>query len=347
MEAQDPFLKYRLGPYLIEQNIGKGMYGIVYRAIHTTLHTNHAVKIYTAEKIQECPNLMGYILNQISLLENKHHPNLANLEYYKEIPDKGFFLVMEYCNSGNLKEKIKKETKIDEKTALEILQQLVNGFKFLYNLGLMHRDFKSRNVLLHQEPSGKMRYKIADFDFVRLGNGNTYVGTIHYMAPEVLMNGPSEANDRAYENKIDVWSLGVVFYEMLHGSLPFNGKTDVHQIKEIKRLVGTVTEDKNGISEESRDFLRKTLVLDKLSRIGWEDIFEHPATKRKVSICTPKEVIDVKKKIETKELGIEEDGWICVQEEIAADEQLKDRNMRRERKWWEWWQFLCGREKDY
>ena len=346
MEAQDPFLNYHLGPYVIEQYLGKGTYGIVYRAIHSKLHTNHAIKIYTTEKIQAYPELRDYILNQISLLENKNHPNLANLEYYKEIPDEGFFLVMEYCNSGNLKEKIKRETRIDEKTALEILQQLVNGFKFLYNLGLMHRDFKSRNVLLHQEPSGKMRYKIADFDFVRLGNGKTYIGTLHYMAPEVLINGPSEGNSRAYESKVDVWSLGVVFYEMLHGSLPFNGKTEVHQIKEIKRLVDTVTEDSNGSSLESRDFIRRTLVLDKLLRIGWEEIFEHPATKRKV-INSSKEIIGEKKHRDTNGVGIEEDGWIWVKEEITADEHLKGRKMQKEKKWWEWWQFLCGREGNY
>lgn len=344
MEPQDPFLNSHIGPYVIKQHIGKGMYGIVYRAIHSTLHTNHAIKIYTFEKIKAFPSLKDYILNQISLLENKRHPNLANLEYYEEIPAVGFFLVLEYCNSGNLKEKIKRETRIDEKTALEILRQLVNGFKFLYNLGLMHRDFKSRNVLLHQEPSGKMRYKIADFDFVRLGNGNTYIGTIHYMAPEMLINGPSEANNKTYENKIDVWSLGVVFYEMLHGSVPFNGKTDVHQIKEIKRLVGTVTEDCNGISEESRDFIRKTLVLDKLLRIGWEEIFEHPATK---GINRPKEKNAEKKDMETDGVGVEEDGWICVKEVVPVDESLKEKKNQKEKKWWEWWQFLCGRDVNY
>lgn len=280
MSKLDPFVGFVFEPYEIESFLGKGRYGIVYKALNTRTNTYHAVKIYTNSVLKDDPDFKGYIENQISHMKSKFHPNITNLEYHETIPEKGIFLVMEYCNGGTLKSLIKNQNKIKEELALEILRQLVNGFKYLYGMGLMHRDFKSANVLVNKDSAGKIRYKITDFDFIRFNKGNTFLGSILYMAPEVLQNGDENLPENfSYNEKIDIWSLGIVFYEMLYGCFPFNGKNWLAQHEEILRMDGKLIFD-GEFSEDCKDFLRKTLVANPEERIGWKEIFKHPAIQK-------------------------------------------------------------------
>jgi len=334
----DPFINYIFYPYIIDSYIGKGTFGLVYKVHHIVKNTLHAVKIYTNAILNDHPPMYKYLENQIAIMTNKYHKNITNLEYSTVIPEIGVFLVMEFCDSGNLKQLIRSRKTLDEGRALEILSQLVDGFKYLYFLGLMHRDFKSQNVLITTEKSGKtqkIRYKIADFDFIRLGTGNTYLGTVAYMAPEVLENGDKEINKQVYENKIDIWSLGVVFYEMLYGVLPFKSKKPLVQLDEIKRFGGNMKLEGN-VSEISKDFLRKSLVVNKFDRIGWNDIFEHPATRRRYG------ALEIEKKEangpEINQIDDNEQNGGMMMPQKFEEKKKNESIVRKERKWWH---FLC------
>lgn len=120
-----------------------------------------------------------------------------------------FYLMLEYCNEGDLMAELKREKFLTEEKAVEYLCQILNAFKTLVKNKIMHRDFKLANILKHDG-----RIKVADFGFAKLLSQEdfttTMLGSPLNMAPEVL--GGNE-----YNNKADIWSIGTVFYEMLFG----------------------------------------------------------------------------------------------------------------------------------
>ena len=123
---------------------------------------------------------------------------------------------MELCNKGSLEDVLTKRKKIPESEAFDVLKQLVNGYKHLHDHSIIHRDLKPANILIKDES-----YKIADFGFAKFYNEGADLAQIHqslvgspiYMCPEIL-------NGNTYSTKSDVWSMGVIFYQMLFGKTP-------------------------------------------------------------------------------------------------------------------------------
>jgi serine/threonine-protein kinase ULK/ATG1 len=136
------------------------------------------------------------------------NPNIIRLYDLKKT-NNNFYLIMEYCNEGDLAVYLKRTRTLSEKEAVGFLLQILNGFRTLVAKKVLHRDFKLANILKH---NGQL--KIADFGFSKLLGGEDFTSTVLgsplHMAPEVI--GGNEYNNRA-----DVWSLGTVFYEMLYG----------------------------------------------------------------------------------------------------------------------------------
>ena len=138
----------------------------------------------------------------------------------------------------------------------------------------MHRDFKSPNVLLHNGIS-----KIADFGFAKQmpkkhemekQTAQTILGTSLTMAPEVLSEKP-------YGFKADIWSIGVVYYQILFGKYPYMAKTDYDLLKKLKTTLPDYTGKK--ISPNAKDFIERCLTTDPGKRIDWKDIYDHPLLK--------------------------------------------------------------------
>lgn len=133
--------------------------------------------------------------------------------------EKSILIVMEFCKDGSLEAYIKKMKRLTEDKATHFLKQMINGFKGLHEKNIIHRDFKAENVLLR---AGEL--KIADFGFAKMLTGensvtNTYVGTPLTMAPEVYAGTD-------YGMKADLWSLGIVYYQMIFGRCPYEGKSE-------------------------------------------------------------------------------------------------------------------------
>ncbi len=174
---------------------------------------------------------------------------------------------MEYCNGGDLEHYLDKKKRLTEDEATVFLKQIINGFRGLHEVNAMHRDFKVANVLLHDGIC-----KIADLGFAKQLDKKkkmtgTILGTSLTMAPELL-------REQNYGIQADIWSLGVVYYQLLYGKYPYYANTD----PAILNLIETRRPDFSGVnlSKNARDFIDRCLNDDPLKRISWKEIYNHP-----------------------------------------------------------------------
>ncbi|KAL4480137.1 hypothetical protein ABPG74_020653 [Tetrahymena malaccensis] len=215
-----------IGNYKIESHIGRGAYGVVYKCVHN--ETNQVVAIKTLRKITKTSQKL--LKSEIEVLQKIDCVNVVkmiesfsgNLPYDKQQYQ---FLVMEYCES-NLLDYVyhKKNHVLEEKDAVDIFLQILNGFQSIHEKGIIHRDLKLENVLIQDGI-----IKIADFGLAKkLENSpnstkehlaRSFCGTKAYLAPEVLMGN-------YYDYKVDIWSLGVLLFVMLFFQFPFGSRQD-------------------------------------------------------------------------------------------------------------------------
>jgi len=163
-----------------------------------------------------------------TILTKVKNENVVRLYECIETPEYQY-LVMEYCKHGDLHDyiKAKPNSTLAEEEAMGILVQILNGFKGLHEILVIHRDIKLRNILVAEND----RIKIADFGLSKIseeGVATTIVGTPYTKAPEVF-------SGKRYDNKADIWSLGVIFYQMLYRlSYPYTAKNEKALFEGIK-----------------------------------------------------------------------------------------------------------------
>jgi predicted Ser/Thr protein kinase len=197
--------------------IGKGGMGAVYSARQVTLDRVVALKILPPRTGND-PGFAERFAREARALAKLSHPNIVAVYEFGQV-DGLHYLIMEYVDGPNLRQ-IQQGGKLSPREALKIIPQLCEALQFAHDEGIVHRDIKPENVLMDK----KGRVKIADFGLakilgrepanLRLTGAKDVMGTLHYMAPE-QMERPQEVDHRA-----DIYSLGVVFYEMLTGELP-------------------------------------------------------------------------------------------------------------------------------
>lgn len=197
--------------------IGQGGMGAVYKARQKTLQRDIALKVLPPELGKDAAFAERFTREARSMAR-LNHPNIVTIYEFGEIEGQ-FFLVMEFVNGVNLREAIASKT-INSEQALAIVPQICEALQYAHEEGIVHRDIKPENILIDE----RGRVKIADFGLAKLlGRSpmdvtltatHQVMGTLHYMAPE-QMERPLEVDHRA-----DIFSLGVVFYELLTGELP-------------------------------------------------------------------------------------------------------------------------------
>ena len=266
--------------YILEKKIGSGNYGEVFRGFDLKKKQTVAIKVIKKDLLTG--QFLDLFTCEVKILKSVQSPNIIKLFDVKKTK-KNVYMIFEYCEEGDLSEYLKNKGFLKEEEAVRYFLEILNGFKVLVKNNILHRDFKLANVLKH-----KGTIKICDFGFSKLLNKwnmtQTVLGSPINMAPEIIEGSP-------YNNKADIWSLGIAFYELLFGRPPFLGLNIVDLLNEIKTKVLEFPRDVNNISNETEDILRRMLEVDPRERIEWQDLFHHKITNQ------PKERI--KKHIQT------------------------------------------------
>ena len=200
----------------IIQKLGDGAFSVVYKVRRKIDNNIYALKKVKLQKLKEKEKQNA--LNEVRILASIKNPFVIGYkEAFIEESDKSLCIVMEYANNGDLYQNICKFRKMnylmEESDVWRILIQMVKGLKSLHDLKILHRDLKSANIFLFNDGTAK----IGDCNVSKVinkGLGYTQTGTPYYASPEVW-------NDEPYDNKSDIWSLGVVLYEMLTLHPPF------------------------------------------------------------------------------------------------------------------------------
>lgn len=263
--------------------IGHGAFAVVFKGRHRKRHILQvAIKSITKKSLAKSQNLLGKEIKILKELTELHHENVVALLDCKE-SQHNVFLVMEYCNGGDLADYLNPRGTLSEDTIRLFLFQLAGAMRALYNKGIVHRDLKPQNILLQHNngktfpPPSKIRLKIADFGFARfLQDGNmaaTLCGSPMYMAPEVIMS-------LQYDAKADLWSLGTIVFQCLTGKAPFQAHTPQELKMFYEKNCDLAPKIPHGTSADLTDLLMGLLRRNAKDRMSFERFFVHPFLQR-------------------------------------------------------------------
>ncbi|KAL2752816.1 hypothetical protein ACRALDRAFT_2044548 [Sodiomyces alcalophilus JCM 7366] len=259
--------QFHLGMFEIGRPLGKGKFGRVYLARERTSGFICALKVLHKHELQQGGGVEKQVRREIEIQSNLRHPNI--LQLYGHFHDsKRVFLILEFAGKGELYKHLRREDRFPEWKAAQYIAQMASALRYLHRKHVIHRDIKPENILvgIHGE------IKLSDFGWsVHAPNNRrkTMCGTLDYLPPEMVKPGGS---DNYYNEKVDLWSLGVLTYEFLVGEAPFED-TPVMTQRRIGRADMSVP---SFVSPEAKDLIKKLLVLDPEKRIPLEQIQTHP-----------------------------------------------------------------------
>ncbi|KAM9433189.1 MAP/microtubule affinity-regulating kinase 3-like isoform 13-T13 [Salvelinus alpinus] len=251
-----------VGNYRLLKTIGKGNFAKVKLARHILTGREVAIKII--DKTQLNPNSLQKLFREVRIMKLLNHPNIVKLFEVIET-ERTLYLVMEYASGGEVFDYLVAHGRMKEKEARAKFRQIVSAVQYCHQKHIVHRDLKAENLLLDAD----MNIKIADFGFSNeftLGNKlDTFCGSPPYAAPELFQG-------KKYDGpEVDVWSLGVILYTLVSGSLPFDGQN-------LKELRERVLRGKYRIpfymSTDCENLLKRFLVLNPAKRGTFEQIMK-------------------------------------------------------------------------
>ncbi|XP_032864153.2 serine/threonine-protein kinase ULK1 isoform X3 [Tyto alba] len=255
--------------------IGHGAFAVVFKGRHKEKpELEVAVKCINKKNLAKSQTLLG---KEIKILKELKHENIVALYDFQELAN-SVYLVMEYCNGGDLADYLHTMRTLSEDTIRLFLQQIAGAMKMLHSKGIIHRDLKPQNILLSYAGGRKsnpnnIRIKIADFGFARYLQNNmmaaTLCGSPMYMAPEVIMS-------QHYDAKADLWSIGTIIYQCLTGKAPFQASSpqDLRLFYEKnKMLMPNIPRE---TSSHLRQLLLGLLQRNHKDRMDFDEFFHHP-----------------------------------------------------------------------
>eukprot|EP00941_MAST-03F_sp_MAST-3F-sp1_P003053 g3053.t1 len=249
--------------YHILEKIGEGCFGKVYKGRHCG--TSQMVALKFISKHKKSPKDIRALRQEVGIQRKLNHPNvILMLDYFETSTD---FCVVTELAQGELFEILEDDGCLPEAVVQSVARQLVRSLHYLHSKRVTHRDMKPQNILICADG----RLKLCDFGFARVMSKQTIVltsikGTPLYMAPELVLEKP-------YDHTADLWSLGVILYELFVGEPPFYTNS-------IYKLINLIVKDPvkypDNMSVAFKSFLRGLLTKDAKKRLSWPDLLHHP-----------------------------------------------------------------------
>ena len=255
----------KVGSYELDKKIGEGNYGTVYVGKNSLTQepiAGKSIPIKTPNK-----KLLQQMDAEIRVLKSSDCPYVIKLHDVLKTKN-NVYLIMEYCAGGDLENYVRLKGKVEESIASRWLSQLVESFIHLQEKHIMHRDIKLANILLTAEDHTLADIRVADFGFARFLDENSFaatqLGTPLFMAPEIF-------HSESYSFKADVWSLGVLAYEILTGYPVFTCRT----LAQLKQMQQEEVKFPEHLSETARGLVRDMLSYDQELRPSFQQLRGH------------------------------------------------------------------------
>ena len=247
-----------------DKEIGKGGFGLVWKVTHKKTQKVYCIKVIEKSGIIQ-QKLVNQMNREIEIMYILNHPHCLRLKNHFE-DDQNFYLVMPLAHKGQLYRVLRKFKKFDERTAAQILRETISALQYLHSFKppIIHRDIKPENLLLNNGG----RVLLADFGWSNFSDGDvrkTFCGTPEYIAPEMLLK-------KGHDTRVDIWSIGVLMFELLAGYSPFVAKNNQDLYQNIRRLKIQWPKDMPPLA---KNLIGKILKLNPLDRPSLQDILDH------------------------------------------------------------------------
>ena len=289
--------------YELKNKIGNGTFGDVYLVIDKKTNKEYAMKKISKNLLLK-NDIKNYFLNEIAILKNLDSEYICKFIFYEETIS-NYDVVLEYCNGGNLETELnnyinKYNKPFPESIVKHIIYQVLKALIYLNDKNIVHRDIKTENILIHYLNKEDLqshnllnaKIKLIDFGFAKHLEKNelasSLIGTPLFMDPLIIqaiiknenestkMINDSEKNKIFYDEKVDIWSLGILTYHLIFGELPFGGKKYSDLLNSIANRKFNLLKFKNlFISKECIEFLDCMLSLEHKSRLSANELINH------------------------------------------------------------------------
>lgn len=243
--------------------LGKGKFGNVYLAREKASHYVVALKVLFKSQILDS-EIEHQVRREVEIQCRLRHPNILRMYGYFH-DEKRIYLILEYAKNGALYKLLKERGRFDEKSAAVYIRDLTKALVYCHSKKVIHRDIKPENLLIGHNSE----LKIADFGWSVHSPSSrrmTLCGTLDYLSPEMIEGKP-------HSYAVDIWSLGVLCYELLVGLPPFDAK-DSHQTYRKIRYV--IIKYPDFISDKAKDLMSKLLVVNSEQRLPLVQVLRHP-----------------------------------------------------------------------
>ena len=272
-----------LGQYRLGKTLGIGAFGKVKLAHHIITGQKVAVKILNKGKIKHM-SMAEKVQREINILKMCTHPHIIRLYEVIDTPS-DIFVIMEYVSGGELFDFIVSRGRLPPDEARQFFHQILSGIEYCHYHKIVHRDLKPENLLLDSDNN----IKLADFGLSNVAHDGDFLrtscGSPNYAAPEVISGNLYAGAE------VDVWSMGVILYALLCGTLPFDDESIPNLFKKIKSGMYSLP---SHLSQSARDLILRLLVVDPMKRITIPEVRQHQWFQHKLPayLSLPPEAID-------------------------------------------------------